>query len=275
MTAAGKVERTLNHYAERNLAYLARLPWFVPALRLIIGADADEAAPTATSSTHATADRAALRQKLAERRRQKQQHGASEAAEAFNEEAAVADEDVRIALQDLLRALPTAQPAPQQDVVWTAENRRQAHDLLFLDASTSLLHLTPLVARGSSHVCAQCRRTDAAVPAALLRCSSCKAVFYCSAACQQQHWREAHKVVCLAYKAKCDAITSQYYELNQKKRNNSKKQHDTAEDISVLEVPLEPALFFETRRYLFDHRDASFARVNFYDYFMKYTVKGN
>lgn len=58
---------------------------------------------------------------------------------------------------------------------------------------------------------------------------------------------------------------------------DSSNNKDSEDDggVTILEVPLEPTLFYETRRYLYDHRDSYFANVSFYDYFMKYTTHGN
>jgi hypothetical protein len=41
--------------------------------------------------------------------------------------------------------------------------------------------------------CAACGQPDVQ----MLKCSRCKAAFYCGAACQKRHWRE-HKAACAA-----------------------------------------------------------------------------
>lgn len=307
-SALGVQEAKLNGYAKENLEFLAQLPWFVPAINAIkagggsVDADAADDAKTEPSSADATSatptsssSRAALKAKL---------HAAREAGRGGSGRAGghsggdvdgvgqqEEDEDVVIALMDIRRALPACRrvatpgggptSTATTEVTWSEANREQARDLMFVDASTSMLHLIPTVSRGCSDVCAQCQKRQTsgggAGSASLLRCSSCKAVYYCSAACQKAHWATVHRTPCRAYKERCDTILEQYYAANsQTAAGRKRKQKDLKTgEVVILEVPLEPSLFFETRRYLYDHRDESFAKVEFSDYFMKYTVRGS
>lgn len=162
----------------------------------------------------------------------------------------VGDKDAPIAAKDILNALP------ENNDLWTKAHKTACVDLMFLDATTQFLPLIPLVTRSNPLECAHCKKT---VPASasssssfatpLLRCSSCKAVYYCSQECQVAHWKVAHKVPCQSYKsrvAECEKTTG---------GNN---------------VALEPSLFFETRRFIFDHRDSSLESVDYESFFMKY-----
>ncbi|TPP44088.1 MYND finger family protein [Leishmania donovani] len=278
-SALGQLEAKLNNYAKENLEYLAQLPWFLPVIDSIIKAgggtldddangDASVAAAAAkkarqqgesSASAAASSSRSALKEKLMAREAGRNSRGGADSDNGNGPEAEEEDEDVVIALLDI-------RPA----------NVEQARDLMFVDASTSMLHLIPSVARGCSDVCAQCQKrvpaasTSAAAP--LLRCSSCKAVYYCSAECQKTHWTTVHRTPCRAYKERCDKILEQYYSTS---TASGKKKGLKTSEVVILEVPLEPSLFFETRRYLYDHRDESFAHVDYSDYFMKYTVRGS
>lgn len=271
------LEERLNQYAKANLEYLATLPWFRTTLTGIVeGEEPDKASATSgISSSNGKTSREEMKQKLKEQREKKKRGGAEDFADDWEE----TDEDVKIAMKDILRALPIAEKNPTDNtfqITWTPENLEQAHDLMFLDASTSLSHLIPMVSRCSSNACAKCMKkkpTDVVAGStenSLLRCSACKAVFYCSPECQKSHWSTTHRLPCLAYKEISSNILAQYYALNSKKKKEAKKG-----EVTILEVPLEPSLFFETRRYLYDHRDSSFSNVNFSDYFLKYTVRGN
>jgi hypothetical protein len=71
----------------------------------------------------------------------------------------------------------------------------------------------------------------------------CRSVFYCGAECQRAHWQRAHRAPCKAFQARLDKDP----------------------------LDLEPALFFETRRFLYEHRDESFGKVGYEQYFMEYT----
>lgn len=263
------LEERLNQYAKANLEYLATLPWFRTTLTGIVEGEEREApASTSISSSNGKSSREEMKQKLKEQRERKNRGGAEDFADDWEE----TDEDVKIAMRDILRALPVAEKNPADNtfqIQWTPENLEQAHDLMFLDASTSLSHLIPMVSRCSSNACAKCMKKKAS-DGNLLRCSACKAVFYCSPECQKSHWSTTHRLPCLAYKEISSTILAQYYALNSKKKKEAKKG-----EVTILEVPLEPSLFFETRRYLYDHRDSSFSQVNFSDYFLKYTVRGN
>ncbi|AYU75986.1 MYND zinc finger (ZnF) domain-like protein [Leishmania donovani] len=304
-SALGQLEAKLNNYAKENLEYLAQLPWFLPVIDSIIKAgggtldddangDASVAAAAAkkarqqgesSASAAASSSRSALKEKLMAREAGRNSRGGADSDNGNGPEAEEEDEDVVIALLDIRRALPTChrvsgsgRSTDSADVVfeWSAANVEQARDLMFVDASTSMLHLIPSVARGCSDVCAQCQKrvpaasTSAAAP--LLRCSSCKAVYYCSAECQKTHWTTVHRTPCRAYKERCDKILEQYYSTS---TASGKKKGLKTSEVVILEVPLEPSLFFETRRYLYDHRDESFAHVDYSDYFMKYTVRGS
>lgn len=59
-------------------------------------------------------------------------------------------------------------------------------------------------AESESKVPRQCTLCGIEVPADRApRCSRCKAVIYCSHACQKKHWKETHKVSCELYKVPC------------------------------------------------------------------------
>ncbi|EPY27008.1 MYND zinc finger (ZnF) domain-like protein [Angomonas deanei] len=270
------LEKKLNELAELNLLFLAQLPWFVPMIDLIInGGDKNNnnEENENNNKTSSNPSREELRRKLKEKQKQRQDP-MNNNNEMFNEEELVKDDDVVIALTDLRAALPIQENKNENttEIKLSEANIEQAKDLLFLDASTTLLHLTPLVSRCYSDTCANCNKMvihNNNNNEKLLRCSSCKSVFYCSAACQKKHWTTAHKTACLSYKEKVEWTAQQYNSKNNNKNKNKNKEFE------ILEVPIEPTLFYETRHYLFDHRDESFRHVNFYDYFMKYSVKGS
>lgn len=264
------LEEKLNRYAKANLEFLALLPWFSTTLLQMTGAGDDALSSSLSGSAQGTS-REAVRQRLRDRQAKRQSGTADVVEDDWKED----DDDVKIVVGDLLKALPTVQDDVDgtKRVVWSSANTEQAHDLMFLDASTSLSHLIPLVSRGSSVICAKCKKMSGVNASAFLRCSACKSVFYCSADCQKAHWGTAHRAPCLAYKELCASILAQYYEMNSRK--NKKNSRKGEAKVLVVEVPLEPSLFFETRRYLYDHRDQTFADVNFSDYFLKYTVRGN
>lgn len=301
------LERKLNGYAKANLEYLASLPWFAPACHRIIGdASHTPSSPSAVTASPRDGDvsppsRDTIRRRLRERQQRKHDRSAALSSSPMSESSGVPeeeeDEDVKAALRDMLRALPTrkcdtmqsaannavaaaknVQQASEAEWVWSRENVAQAHDLMFLDASTSMLHLIPRVCRGSSAQCAQCgQRKPADATQPLLRCGSCKAVYYCSQDCQKAHWVAVHRVACTAYKAHCAQMLAEYYAMNKKAGQSRGGRSALAKgvqggEVAILEVPLEPTLLFETRRYLYDHRDASFEDVTFEDYFMQYTV---
>ncbi|KPA80870.1 MYND zinc finger (ZnF) domain-like protein [Leptomonas pyrrhocoris] len=292
-SAPALLEAKLNGYAKANLEFLAQLPWFLPSIDAIIKAgggheEVSEGGTTAGAvsgeavAASGSSSRAALKEKL-RAARQAHQHPhrgndgrtAADVVEGMEE-----DEDVVIALMDIRRALPRYTKPTSPSAVggcfdWTDANVEQARDLMFVDASTSMLHLIPAVARSGSDVCAQClKRAPATTTSpALLRCGSCKAVYYCSPECQKAHWTTVHRTPCRAYKARCDSILEQYYAANSVSAKRKKKELATGE-VVILEVPLEPSLFYETRRYLYDHRDESFEGVEFSEYFMKYNVRG-
>ncbi|RNF16133.1 MYND zinc finger (ZnF) domain-like protein [Trypanosoma conorhini] len=288
-----EVVEKVNRYARANLEFLARLPWFVPAVQELIGAEPAEGGAAAPPSSSSAAAAAAAPVAV---RRAARQRGAGDSnattttitGDDGDDAAGVreTDEDVRIALKDLLAALPEVRRedgAAGASVVWSAASVDQAHDLMFLDASTTMLHLIPLVTRSSHRQCAHCEKRAAAASdgggdgGALLRCGSCKAVYYCDAACQRAHWAAAHRVPCRSYKQQAEDIMAQYAAMNKWPHGGSRRKAQQQQEaaVAVLEVPLEPSLFYETRRYLYDHRDSSFAEVSFMDYFMKYTVRGN
>ncbi|ORC85068.1 MYND zinc finger (ZnF) domain-like protein, partial [Trypanosoma theileri] len=157
-------------------------------------------------------------------------------------------------------------------VEWTSEQLDRAHDLMFLDASTTMMHLIPLVSRSDDTHCANCDKYSDS----LVRCGSCRSIYYCSAECQRAHWRTAHSTACVSYKKLVESsnLLLQQQQQEQKKKKNKKNKNKNNSTLEVPEVPLEPSLFFTTRRYMYVHRDASFADVSFDDYFMKYTVRG-
>ncbi|SCU64532.1 MYND finger, putative [Trypanosoma equiperdum] len=286
-----EVVQKINHYARANLEYLARLPWFVIAVRELIGNEGDvNSAPKTTTSSLEL--RRALRQRL---RRSVDSDGCGlndDNGQTNLSSGVECDDDTRVALKDILAALPdivTAEEAPDEGtatlsqttvVRWSAEQLERACDLMFVDASTTLLHLIPLVSRSSHLLCANCQKHGVKCGGeGLLRCSSCKAVYYCSEECQREHWSAAHRVPCKNYKQRAETILAEYIAANKNvvggKRGKRMSLQQQEELVAVLEVPLEPSLFYETRRYLYDHRDASFSGVSFYDYFMKYTVRGS
>lgn len=258
----------------------------------------DAAADAKARGGKETPSREELRRRIQERQ---SRHGMGADHGAPQEHAGPEpDEDVVVALRDILRALPTAaeEEEEQEDPnasaaktktkkkwVWTAEALAQARDLMFLDASTDLLHLIPTVSRCHSDVCSMCSKKCGGVGGGrpFLRCSSCKAVYYCSAECQRQHWALSHRQPCRAFKERCEYLLAEYHRLNsskggkagpRKKASKSGAEGDR-DTVAVLEVALEPSLFYETRRYLYDHRDPSFGEVSFFDYYMKYAVRGN
>lgn len=308
-SAAAVVEAKLNAHAKANLEFLAELPWFLPAIDAIIqsgggamdetraadgktaaggtagGSEQKSSAGSATGSSNKSnsSSRAVLKEKLrAARQAHQQQSQRDDACEGVEE-----DEDAIVALMDIRRALPrytkpsmtkstAAGESDSGSFEWTDANVEQARDLMFVDASTSMLHFIPTVSRSCSDVCAQCLKRvtlTATSPSPFLRCSSCKAVYYCSPECQKTHWATVHRTPCRAYKERCDTILEQYYAANSVSAKKKKKEMKTGE-VVILEVPLEPSLFYETRRYLYDHRDESFEKVGFSDYFMKYNVRG-
>ncbi|KEG06042.1 MYND zinc finger (ZnF) domain-like protein [Trypanosoma grayi] len=283
MSPQQEVVQKINHYARANLEFLTLLPWFVPAVRELIGEDAGNATTSEPSSSSAV------------RRAARRSAGAG-SGEPDSNGVYETDEDVRIALKDILAALPEVQrdgssgggddgaAAAAPTVAWSAERLDQAHDLMFLDASTTMLHLIPLVSRSSHTQCAHCEKRCSDKSnngGSLLRCGSCKAVYYCDATCQRAHWASAHRTPCKCYKQLVDDIQAEYEALNKKQgggggsSRKKKQQQQQQNTVTVLEVPLEPSLFYATRRYLYDHRDASFSDVSFMDYFMKYTVRGS
>lgn len=339
-SSLSSLQEKLNRYAKANLEFFATLPWFRMTLESFLkhnqkeGNNGDITVGSSSSlhhskhhmtntgganneSSNSTEERKLtkeeIRAKFQARREQRKMNESRSEVEDWKE----SDEDVLIVIGDLLRALPAVTKDDSTNtskVVWTRENVEQAHDLMFLDASTSMAHLIPLVSRSYSNCCANClsHASNTSSPSPLLssegekkveqtstsnktmnnsshnvnssstitggasgfpRCSGCKAVFYCSPECQKAHWGTAHRQPCMAYKERKNAILSQYYALNSKGKQSSKRNHDT--DVSILEVPLEPSLYFETRRFLYDHRDSSFENINFSDYFLKYTVRGS
>ncbi|KPI88049.1 MYND zinc finger (ZnF) domain-like protein [Leptomonas seymouri] len=293
-----QLEAKLNGYAKANLEFLAQLPWFLPAVDAILKAGgsviddekddgrrkdvAGESGGKAGAATAGSSTRAALKEKLRAARQAHQNsnsNGGRAAADAL--EGVEEDPDVIVALLDIRRALPQY-TKPTSDgsagsFEWTDANVEQARDLMFVDASTTMLHLIPMVSRGCSDVCAQCLKRatlSATTPSPFCRCSSCKAVYYCSPECQRTHWSTVHRTPCRAYKERCDAALEQYYAANNVRAKTKKKELKTGE-VTILEVPLEPSLFYETRRYLYDHRDASFEHTEFSEYFMRYSVRGS
>lgn len=269
-SASAALEEKLNEYAKENLEYLSKLGWFRKALIELAEATEDSADHGSPISSTGSKSREEMKMKLREKMAKHKEMGGPSLEDYWKE----TDEDVKIAMRDILRALPTVDE--NKTVHWTAENLEQAHDLMFLDASTSMAHLIPKVTRCLSKSCANCMKQclaneEEADKQVFLRCSSCKSVFYCSAECQKKHWSLAHRTPCLAYKELCATILEQYYAANSKKKKEAQKKNG----VDIFEVPLEPSLFFETRRYQYDHRDSSFSAVDFNDYFLKYTTRGN
>lgn len=48
--------------------------------------------------------------------------------------------------------------------------------------------------------CAKCLKTDECQDVKFKCCSGCKQIYYCSSACQKQHWKQIHKKECLTNK---------------------------------------------------------------------------
>lgn len=332
-SAFSTLQDRLNAYAKANLEYLATLPWFRTTLENLLKSSQKEknngingvGSSTSTSNgiLMTTGDssssncehgvenkltREEIREKFQERRQQRKLNESKRESDDWRE----IDEDILIVIGDILRAMPTVTREDSSNkckVEWTPENLEQAHDLMFLDASTSVAHLIPLVSRSYSNCCAncllqakspfsspsspgfsdkkneKCRNDDnstatsttcttAETASGFPRCSGCKSVFYCSPECQRAHWGTTHRQPCMAYKERKQCILSQYYAQNSKGKQSGKRNHRSG-DVAILEVPLEPSLYFETRRFLYDHRDVSFEKVSFSDYFLKYTVRGS
>ena len=55
--------------------------------------------------------------------------------------------------------------------------------------------------KAMSHACRFCGKTEGDIP--FKQCSGCKAVRYCSKACQADHWKE-HKTLCQAISTLAD-----------------------------------------------------------------------
>lgn len=164
------------------------------------------------------------------------------------------DKDVPIVAKDILAALPETNEG------WSKSQRDKCVDLMFLDATTQFLPLIPLVTRSDPLSCAHCKKVAAPTASATsspafvtpyLRCSSCKAVYYCSQECQVAHWKVAHKVPCQSYKSRVTEMEK---------------------TTGGASVALEPSLFFETRRFIYDQRDESMNSIDYESFFMKYAT---
>lgn len=163
------------------------------------------------------------------------------------------DKDVPVVVKDILAALP------EKNDGWNKGQRDKCVDLMFLDATTQFLPLIPLVTRSDPLSCAHCKKSAAAstegkttsFSTPFLRCSSCKAVYYCSQECQVAHWKIAHKAPCLAFKGRVA---------------------DSEKVSGGATVALEPSLFFETRRFIYDQRDESLNSIDYESFFMKYAT---
>jgi len=200
------------------------------------------------------------------------------------------DEDVKIAAKDIIEAFTvpanncttsrsskaTAAPVEEDELgeddsalatKWTKETKARCKNLLYLDASNKY-HLVPLVAKGSSAACAKCNEalsteTEAKAGAAgaaakALRCGQCKAVFYCSQACQVAHWKEGHKVPCSAQKV----ALAKYLESGGAWAAKGK----------AAPFPLEQALYYPTRRFMYECRPEFIKDVSFQKLFMEYNL---
>ncbi|XP_078437477.1 zinc finger MYND domain protein [Wolffia australiana] len=106
-------------------------------------------------------------------------------------------------LHPLLRA-PGGRPFIETvDVDWPAElaPRWAPHAAV----AVTLSHPPAAAAddrRPAAQSCAFCAAD--APPDSALPCSGCAAVVYCAAACQRQHWKQAHRAVCGLYKSMMD-----------------------------------------------------------------------
>jgi len=62
------------------------------------------------------------------------------------------------------------------------------------------------------HVCASCNAdTDADGKPIILRCGTCKQVYYCNRNCQKEDWKNEHKAVC---KPKCGICSLEFPKIN-------------------------------------------------------------
>eukprot|EP01061_Rhynchopus_euleeides_P023584 TRINITY_DN38335_c0_g1_i1.p1 TRINITY_DN38335_c0_g1~~TRINITY_DN38335_c0_g1_i1.p1 ORF type:complete len:292 (+),score=49.04 TRINITY_DN38335_c0_g1_i1:147-1022(+) len=116
--------------------------------------------------------------------------------------------------------------------------KTKAKDLLFLDPRLS--KQWPRVTRAARQRCVKC---DAAV-AQPMRCSQCKAVFYCGAPCQKAHWKMGHKARCATFVAM-----------------------DAKDPVSN-----ESKLFLPTRAQLYAARPKVLASVGFDEYYFEYVL---
>ena len=189
------------------------------------------------------------------------------------------DPDVKIAAKDIIdafsvtaevqKAPPAAGSPGEEDEVsgsddalatkWTKETKALCKNLLYLDASEKY-HLVPLVAKGSPSACASCNNPISTVAAdgkatQALRCGQCKAVFYCSQACQVAHWKAGHKVPC----------TTQKENLEKYLAAGGAKAKGPA-----VRFPLEPTLYYSTRRYMFECRPEFMKDVPYQKLFMEF-----
>ena len=166
----------------------------------------------------------------------------------------VEDEDVQMVAKDILAALPSATEE------WSRTVKERCKDLMFLDGSFTaprgkqhpITRYTPMVSRSTSDVCSNCQKHNT-TSAALLVCSQCQAVFYCDASCQKVHWQEAHRAPCAAFKGRRAAFEA------------AEKQQ-----VAAVVVPLEPALFYETRPFIYQCRPEALQSIGYEAFFMEF-----
>lgn len=125
----------------------------------------------------------------------------SEAGPTLAEQQAAASAQLAAAQAEVMRLTATLaesqailafSEATQDEPPLTAESTTKA------DPLEAVVHVEPPPTvqershKMSSTTCSFC----AATPAKLLRCSGCKAVWYCNAECQKQHWKTTHRAEC-------------------------------------------------------------------------------
>eukprot|EP01064_Diplonema_japonicum_P022754 TRINITY_DN328_c1_g1_i1.p1 TRINITY_DN328_c1_g1~~TRINITY_DN328_c1_g1_i1.p1 ORF type:complete len:261 (+),score=49.80 TRINITY_DN328_c1_g1_i1:60-842(+) len=115
--------------------------------------------------------------------------------------------------------------------------KTKAKDLCYLDPR--LDQPWPRVTKADRGTCSGCNKKVEKS----LRCSACKAVFYCGADCQVSHWKSQHKAACKIFKEK-DAAS-----------------------------PLANAskLFLPTRPQLYSERPKALSATSYDEYFFQYT----
>jgi hypothetical protein len=86
--------------------------------------------------------------------------------------------------------------ATLEELLLVSQQGEGSEDCSWLEAEAAAAAL-PAGAAAARAVCAACGAAKASGGAKLRRCAGCRAVRYCSAACQKAHWRE-HRAACEA-----------------------------------------------------------------------------